>query len=140
MVVTSFTMLDARKEEDESTCSPPPSYRYNRPLDMGSVLLPALKPCLQQYGFWRHELVLEWPQIVGDTFAAYSVPRTLRFPGGGRTDGVLVVATTSTMAAVMHYSVMPILDRINTYFGYNAVAGLKFQHLGMEYFEGLRKP
>jgi hypothetical protein len=115
-----------------------PPRRYGRPLDMGSVLLPALQPSLQQYGFWRHELVLEWSGIVGETFALYSVPRALRFPAGGRTEGTLVIATTSTMAAVMQYSVMPIRDRINTYFGYNAVAGLKFQHVDMGYFDALR--
>jgi hypothetical protein len=76
--------------------------------------------------------------IVGNIYGQHSIPRRLQFPKGQRTEGVLTVATTGSVALLMQHQVMVILERINTYFGYRAVAAIKFQQVDAVYLQQLR--
>jgi hypothetical protein len=109
--------------------------RQMRPTDFASLL--AARPAMKAQGFWHHEIAFHWPEIVGAVFARHSQPRRLQFPQGQRTGGTLTVAATGAVALLMQHQVMPILDRINTYFGYHAVAAIRFQQVDAGYLTRL---
>ena len=111
--------------------------RQMRPTDFASLLAGAARPAMKAQGFWHHEIAFHWPEIVGAVFARHSQPRRLQFPQGQRTGGTLTVAATGTIALLMQHQVMPILDRINTYFGYHAVAAIRFQQVDAGYLNRL---
>lgn len=69
----------------------------------------------------------DWQKIVGDKIASLTCPQKLVFRNDKRTGGMLsLLAATGSGPLIQQISPM-ILERINTYFGYNAVANLKIQ-------------
>jgi hypothetical protein len=77
---------------------------------------------MRRRGFASVEIVTGWPSIVGTALAAESSPERLSFPPGKRLDGTLHVRASGPLALEIQHLEPVILDRINTYFGYRAVA------------------
>lgn len=71
----------------------------------------------------------DWPSIVGDDTARHCLPVSLRFPERDlRRDAVLTLRVDSgAWAAELSHSQDFLLERINGYFGYGAVAKLRLQ-------------
>src|SRR5260370_32477361 len=66
----------------------------------------------------------EWSAVGAAELAAETLPVKLSFPGGGRKDGVLKLRVTSAAALSVQHREPQILERINGFFGYGAVARL----------------
>ena len=83
-------------------------------------------PMLGRRGFAGTPVVAEWSSIVGDQLAGRSLPeRVVRAPGG-RGGGTLHVRISSgSLAQELQHLEPLIVERINTYFGYQAVTRLK---------------
>jgi hypothetical protein len=79
---------------------------------------------LGKRGLGEAQLVAEWSAVVGDELAAETLPVKLSFPSGGRKNGVLKLRVTSAAALVVQHREPQILERINGFFGYGAVARL----------------
>lgn len=87
-----------------------------------AALLPKVAgPALRRRGFAAVELVARWPEIAGATLARDSTPERLSFPGSARTGGTLRVRASGSMALELQHLEPLILEKINFYFGYNAV-------------------
>ncbi|MBB3065953.1 DUF721 domain-containing protein [Limibacillus halophilus] len=71
----------------------------------------------------------DWPSIVGEETARHCLPVSLRFPDREiRRDAVLTLRVESgAWAAELSHSQDVVLERINGYFGYGAVAKLRLQ-------------
>ncbi len=69
-------------------------------------------------------LVTRWPEIVGERWAAASAPESLRFPPGQKADGVLTIVVRGAHAPMMQHIAPEIVERVNRFFGYAAVAKL----------------
>ena len=83
-------------------------------------------PMLGRRGFAGTRVIAEWPSIVGDQLAGRSLPERVVRPAGGRGGGTLHVRIASGSHAIEFQHLEPlIVERINTYFGYQAVAKLK---------------
>ena len=93
---------------------------------LGETVSAVAAPMLGRRGFAGTRVVAEWPSIVGDQLAGRSLPeRVVRAPGG-RGGGTLHVRISSGSLALELQHLEPlIVERINTYFGYQAVTGLK---------------
>ena len=96
---------------------------------LGETVSAVAAPMLGRRGFAGTRVVAEWPSIVGDQLAARSLPeRVVRAPGG-RGGGTLHVRISSGSLALELQHLEPlIVERINTYFGYQAVTRLKMLH------------
>jgi len=79
---------------------------------------------LGKRGLGEAQLVAEWRAVVGDQLAAETLPMKLSFPQGGRRNGVLKLRVTSAAALSVQHREPQILERINGFLGYGAVARL----------------
>lgn len=94
------------------------------PRRFGDLARPLLSPALRRQGFAQHEIVTRWREIVGALLASRSMPERLKFPQGERLDGTLFIRVESSFALEFQHLTPQILDRVNTYYGYRAVAKL----------------
>lgn len=117
-------MATDKKEKDEVR-------RRNGPARL-SAELPALtktafRNTLGGRGFAEAGLITEWASIVGDGVARMSRPQQLAFRQGERKGGVLTIECSGAAALELQHLKPQILDRINSHFGYGAVAELRFK-------------
>lgn len=70
-------------------------------------------------------LITEWADIVGPHLAARAVPDKLAFPRGKKENAVLHVRAAAAFALEIQHLEPLIIEKINGYFGYAAVAKLK---------------
>jgi len=86
-------------------------------------LLPAIGgAAFRRFGFVQSALVSRWPEIVGARFAAASQPESIRFPHGQRSEGTLTLVVHGAHAPMMQHITPEIVERVNRFFGYAAVA------------------
>ena len=102
----------------------PKERRSWRPRPASAALADVTKATFRKRGFARREILTQWPTIVGELMARYSCPERLQF-GRDRNEGAtLVVRAGSGFATELEHLHPVVLDRINTFFGYQAVARL----------------
>ncbi len=104
---------------------------------VGSFLPALTTKAFQKYGFSTVSLLTDWPAIVGGEVAKCTSPERLKWrrrgqqPAGdeddpsGRTGATLVLRVDGAMALEVQYQARQIIERINAYFGYAAVAELR---------------
>ncbi|MGE0666660.1 MAG: DUF721 domain-containing protein [Sphingomonadales bacterium] len=92
------------------------------PRRFGELARPLLSPALRRQGFAQNEIVTRWRDVVGPLLAARSMPERLRFPQGERIDGTLFIRVESSFALEFQHLTPQILERVNTFYGYRAVA------------------
>jgi hypothetical protein len=81
---------------------------------------------LGKRGFAEASLVTNWAEIVGTAQALGSMPLKIAFPREERTGGVLHVrVSTGGLATEFQYRKELIVSRVNSHFGYGAVADLR---------------
>ena len=77
-------------------------------------------------GFVGVDLVANWTDIVGEELALGVLPVRLTFPYKQRKNGVLHVrAAGGTFALLFEHQKARVIERVNTYFGYPAVAEVR---------------
>jgi len=82
---------------------------------------------LGKRGFAAAALVSQWPTIAGPALAAATLPLRVVFPRGERNRGTLHLKVASGAMALQIQHLGPlIIERVNTHFGYAAVAQLAF--------------
>ncbi|MBI2240848.1 MAG: DUF721 domain-containing protein [Magnetospirillum gryphiswaldense] len=87
------------------------------------------RPIFGRHGFAGGAMIVDWPAIVGAAVASYTLPIRVRFAKGERSGGTLEVKVANSAFATELQHLEPlILDRINGYFGWAAVARLKLRH------------
>jgi hypothetical protein len=79
---------------------------------------------LGKRGFAEAQLVAQWPAIIGEGLAAGAVPEKLSFPRGERREGTLHLRVAPGVALEIQHREPVLVDRINAFFGYRAVARL----------------
>jgi len=98
----------------------PQRARRARPV---SDLLPAVGgAAFRRFGFVQSSIVSRWPEIVGARYAAVSAPESIRFPVGRKSSGTLTLVVEGAHAPMMQHVVPAIQERVNQFFGYEAVA------------------
>jgi hypothetical protein len=88
----------------------------------------ATRSAFARKGFGAAEVLTRWPAIVGPTIAAHALPERLVFPPGQRDGGVLhVMVAPGGFATELQHLEPLVLERINQFFGYRAVSGLRLR-------------
>lgn len=81
----------------------------------------------RRFGFVQSSIVSRWPAIVGPRYAAVSSPESIRFPPGRKSRGVLNLVVEGAHAPMMQHVAPTIVERINMFFGYEAVEKVHFR-------------
>lgn len=88
-----------------------------------SELLPSIGgAAFRRFGFVQSSIVTRWPEIVGERLAAASAPESIKFPVGKKQDGTLTLVARGAHAVMIQHVIPEIVERVNLFFGYPAVA------------------
>ncbi|MEQ8193896.1 MAG: DUF721 domain-containing protein [Rhodospirillales bacterium] len=84
------------------------------------------KPIFGKRGLADGAIAAEWPLIIGETLAGVTMPEKISYPRGDRRGGTLYlrVANGSFATELIHLEPQ-LIERINRYFGYQAIARVK---------------
>lgn len=89
-------------------------------------LVPAIGDmAFRKFGFVQSSIITRWPEIVGPKLARVSAPESLRFPQGKKADGTLAITVSGAHATVVQHVIPDIIERVNRFFGYAAVARIR---------------
>jgi hypothetical protein len=106
-----------------------PAKTYPRPLS--DLLHKTLKDAFAKQGFASTELVTRWTEIVGAEIAAHSEPEKIQWPRpvGGKTPepGTLVLRVEGPTAIEIQHLSGVVLERVNRFFGWQAVGSLRLR-------------
>jgi hypothetical protein len=106
--------------------------RYERPRGGGSRPIAELMPeigrtAFRKFGFVQSSVVSRWPEIVGPQHAKICAPESIRFPPGEKADGILQLVVVPAHAPLISHVIPEIMERVNRFFGYRAVARVKIR-------------
>jgi hypothetical protein len=106
---------------------------------IGAYVARMLDPIVRARGFATTALLSEWPAVVGDDLASFTMPDKIVWPrrtedreapgtqSAWRTEGaILVLKVDGPRAIEVQHRAEQILERVNTYFGYRAIGQLRF--------------
>ncbi|WP_084583619.1 DUF721 domain-containing protein [Sphingomonas azotifigens] len=106
----------------------PEPQRSNRVRAVSELLPDVGGAAFRKFGFVQHSVVSRWAEIVGERYARVSAPESIRFPRGKREEGVLALTVSGAFAPMMQHIAPEIIERVNRFFGYPAVAKLAIRH------------
>ncbi len=93
-----------------------------------SDLMPQIgRTAFRRFGFVQSSVVTRWPEIVGPRHARICAPEAIRFPPGEKVDGILQLVVVPAHAPIISHVIPEIIDRVNRFFGYKAVARVKLR-------------
>ena len=81
----------------------------------------------KRFGFVQGAVVSRWAEIVGERYAKVSSPESIRFPGGRKSGGTLTLSVEGAHAPLIQHLAPLIIERVNRFFGYEAVANIAFR-------------
>ena len=94
---------------------------------MSDLLPEAGGAAFRRFGFVQSSIVSRWREIVGARYAAVSLPESIRFPAGRKRQGVLTLIVEGAHAPMLQHVAPAIIERVNRFFGYDAVERLSFR-------------
>jgi hypothetical protein len=101
--------------------------RSMRPRAVADMLPDVGRAAFRRFGFVQSSIVSRWREIVGERYAGVSSPESIRFPPGKRSDGVLNLVVEGAHAPMMQHVAPVIIERVNRFFGYQAVGRVQFR-------------
>ena len=82
---------------------------------------------LKKFGFIQASVVSRWKEIVGERYGQVSLPESIRFPAGRKSGGTLTLLVEGAHAPLIQHLGPMIIERVNRFFGYEAVAKVVFR-------------
>ena len=118
--------------EREKKPPKPEARRYERPRGSGVRPIAELMPevgrtAFRRFGFIQSSVVTRWPEIVGERHARVCAPESIRFAQGEKSGGILQLVVVPAHAPIISHVIPEIIERVNRFFGYNAVARVKLR-------------
>lgn len=85
-----------------------------------------------RFGFAYGELLSQWAAIVGETISEVCKPERISWPRQAgetrqRQGGTLVLRANPGRALELHYETPRLIERINAFYGYGAIAAIKIR-------------
>lgn len=85
------------------------------------------RAAFRRFGFIQSSVVTRWPEIVGERHARVCSPESIRFPPGEKAEGILQLVVMPAHAPLIQHVIPEIMERVNRFFGYKAVARVKLR-------------
>ncbi len=103
---------------------------------VGAFIPGLTRKAFEKFGFSTASLIMDWPRIAGADLALWTVPERVKWPKNGdgsvppddegqRPGATLVLRVDPARALDVEYRARQIVERINSYFGYRAIAELR---------------
>ncbi|CFX60844.1 conserved protein of unknown function [Candidatus Filomicrobium marinum] len=111
---------------------------------VGSFVPQLTQKAFEKYGFSTVALLTDWAAIAGKDLATYTRPERIKWPRNvpirgdvesgceGRPGACLILRVDPARALDVQYSTAQLLERINVYFGYRAIADLRILQAPVE--------
>lgn len=96
--------------------------RLGAPRRIADLMPDIGRAAFRKFGFVQSSIVTRWAEIVGPHYAAITAPESIRFPVGQKAGGTLQLTVMSGHAPMVQHVLPDIIDRVNRFFGYAAVA------------------
>ncbi len=131
-----------RDDKPKSGKTPPNPARKAKPYERPrggparpvADLVPQIgRAAFRRFGFVQSSVVTRWPEIVGPHHAKVCAPESIRFPPGEKADGIMQLVVLPAHAPLIQHVIPEIIERVNRFFGYKAVAKVKIR-------QGMVKP
>ena len=133
---------------------PPPSTKrtakpaakpYERPRGGPAKPIADLMPqigrtAFRRFGFVQSSVVTRWTEIVGVAHARVCTPESIRFPPGEKSEGTLNLVVAPAHAPMIQHAIPEIIERVNRFFGYGAVAKVKMRQGAVQPPRGSKAP
>jgi hypothetical protein len=118
-----------------------PGSSYARPL--ADVLRKTLTDAFAKQGFASVELVTRWPEVVGAEIAAHSQPEKIQWPRTPQArsapePGTLLLRVEGPAALEIQHLSGVILERVNQFFGWQAVWSVRLRQAPLSRRTALR--
>ncbi len=118
--------------ERDAKPAKPNQRRYERPRGGAARPIAELMPevgrtAFRRFGFVQSSVVTRWPEIVGERHARVCMPEAIRFAPGEKSDGILQLLVVPAHAPMISHVIPEIIERVNRFFGYNAVSRVKLR-------------
>jgi hypothetical protein len=103
---------------------------------VGAFVPGLTRKAFEKFGFSTASLIMDWPRIAGADLAQWTTPERVKWPqgfetaelaqeSGARPGATLVLRVDPARALDVEYRARQIIERINAYFGYRAIAELR---------------
>ena len=92
----------------------------------GNTLPRGIKGILKKNGYNYSEIISKWNILVGKDISDFSYPKSIKMTRKN-TSGTLVLAVKRGNEITIEYSKKQIIDKINSYFGYQLINEIKLQ-------------
>jgi hypothetical protein len=110
---------------------------------VGSFVPRLTAKAFEKYGFSVVGLITDWPAIVGRELAGFTAPERVKWQRGrGEEDGeaqgaqhrgaTLVLRVDGARALDVQFGAQQLIERVNAYFGYRAIAELRIVQAPVE--------
>jgi hypothetical protein len=106
--------------------------RVTRARPIGDLIGKTLERSCRRRGFAAADLVVDWPEIVGERYAGKVQPLRVDWPRvpEGASDpeaqpATLVVQTDGATALLLTHDADQVVERINTFFGWGAIGRIR---------------
>ncbi|MFC3676197.1 DUF721 domain-containing protein [Ferrovibrio xuzhouensis] len=119
---------------------PDPDRRFNAPKALGVSLGRLTRPALKKRGAAFGDILARWREIAGPMLAAETQPERLIYAAGAGAGATLEIAVSPAFALEVQHLTPLIIDKINGYFGYRAVAGLRLKQMPIRQPESAAAP
>ncbi len=130
------TPSDAGKKKKPAAAKPAAKAALGKPYERPrggearqiADLMPAIgRTAFRRFGFVQSSVVTRWPEIVGERHARHCMPESIRFAPGEKAEGILQLVVTPAHATIIQHVTPEIIERVNRFFGYSAVARVKIR-------------
>ncbi len=116
----------------DDTASKPRKNRGKRlgPRSVADIIGKVMEPVLARRTGMTLDLIKAWPQLVSEEFAKTTRPEKIDWPRRAHEDdpfepATLVVACESASALFFQHEQGPILERVNVFFGFQAIKRMR---------------
>lgn len=119
-------------EREDKPKKPAKPRAYERPRGGPAKPVAELVPqigraAFRRFGFVQSSVVTRWHEIVGERHAQVCMPEAIRFPPGEKSEGILQLVVLPAHAPLIQHVIPEIVERVNRFFGYKAVARVKLR-------------
>ena len=115
------------------------SKTYVQGLRSFSKTLPrGLKGILKKNGYNYSEIIGKWSYLVGSNISKCASPKTIKMSNDGK-NGILVLTVRRGDEITVEYSKKEIINKINSYFGYQLISEIKLMSFNSEIKENKNK-